>query len=100
MSRQVTETTVRKFLNDESFRMSNTEVRTDFVSTRLYLFGNCIAKKDKESGRIEVSLAGWNTVTTRERLNGIPGVSVTQKNYIPYLNGKEINSNEWYEVAV
>ena len=45
MSRQITEIISRKFMNDESYRLSNSEVRTDFETTRLYLFGNLIARK-------------------------------------------------------
>ena len=98
MSRKITEIITRKFMNDECYRLSNSEVRTDFKTTRLYLFGNCIARKDKESGKIEVTLAGYNTTTTRERLNGLPNVSIRSKNFTPYLNGQEIDSDEWYEV--
>lgn len=39
---------------------------------------------------IEVTNAGWPTVTTRERLNGLIGVRVHQKGGKQYLNG-----NEW-----
>lgn len=98
MSRQITEIMARKFMNDESYRLSNSEVRTDYISTRLYLHNNLIAKKEKATGKIEVSMAGWNTVTTRERLNGLPNVRVTQKDFIPYLNGKEIDPYEWYAI--
>lgn len=98
MARQITETITRKFLNDVSYRLSNSEVRTDFNSTRLYLFNNLIAKKDKATGKIYITMAGWNSNTTRERLNGLPNVSLCQKNGIQYLNGKEINVNEWYEI--
>lgn len=34
-----------------------------------------------------ISLCGWNTNTTRERLNGLDGVSVTTKIGQAYLNG-------------
>ena len=98
MSRQITEIITRKFMNDESYRLSNSEVRTDFETTRLYLHNNLIAKKEKATGKIYITLAGWNTVTTRERLNGLPNVRVTQKDFIPYLNGQEINSYDMYEV--
>ena len=30
---------------------------------------------------------------TKERLNGLHGVSITQKNFIWYLNGKKWNGN-------
>lgn len=36
----------------------------------VFLFNNLIARK-MEDGTSRVSLAGWNTPTTRERVNGI-----------------------------
>ena len=98
MSRQVTEKTIRKFLNNENFKLSSTEVKTDMEITRLYLFGNCIARKNNLTNKIEITLAGYNTVTTRERLNGLPNVNICSKNFTPYLNGKEIDSDSWYTV--
>ena len=98
MSRQITEVITRKFLNDTAYRLSNSEVRTDFTSTRLYLFDNLIAKKDKVTGKIYITMCGYSTVTTRERLNGLPNVSLCQKNGIQYLNGKPIDTHEWYEI--
>lgn len=74
-------------------------------TTKMYLHGNCIAKKivkSKDSGdtiissRIYISDAGWRTTTTKERLNGIPWVSICQKKGVWYLNGKELTS-EYYE---
>lgn len=38
---------------------------------------------------LEITNAGWATNTTKERLNGIPGVSISQRKGIWYLNGKE-----------
>jgi len=51
----------------------------------LYLFGNMIAKRTR--GGITVTLAGWDTVTTRAYLNAIPGVSVHRDKGRTYLNG-------------
>lgn len=98
MSRQITEQIIKAFLNDTAKRMGNSEVHTDFATTRLYLFDNCIAIKKKDTGKIEVSMAGYPTVTTRERLNGIPGVSITQRKGIQYLNGNEIKTDKFYAV--
>ena len=98
MARQVTETTIRKFMNDENFRLSNTEIITDSESTKLYLFGNLIARKDKATGKIEVTMAGYGTATTRERLNGLPNVRINQINGAQYLNGKVIDTYKWYAI--
>ena len=43
-------------------------------------------------------MAGYNTQTTRERLNGLPNVSLTQKDFTPYLNGEKIDTYEWYAI--
>lgn len=96
MARQITKQAIRAFNNNENFKLSNTSVTTDNGITKLYLFNNCIAKK--ENNKTYITLAGWNSTTTRERLNGIKGVSLCQRNFTPYLNGKEMNPCEWYEV--
>lgn len=98
MSRQITEIIVRAFMNDENKSVSNSTVKTDADFTKMYLFGNLIARKEKVTGKIEVTMAGYGTVTTRERLNGIPGVSISQRKGIQYLNGKEIDTDKFYAV--
>jgi hypothetical protein len=96
MARQITEQAVRAFDNNREFHLSNTTVTVDDGVTKMYLFGNLIAKK--ENNKLYVTLAVYNTPTTRERLNGLSGVSICQRNFTPYLNGKEISSYEFYEV--
>lgn len=59
----------------------------------MYLHRNLIAEKNFQNGEIAITNAGWNTDTTKERLNGIPGVSITQKNWKWYLNGEEWGGN-------
>ena len=98
MARQITKEIVKAFLNDEHKKVNNSKVVTDYASTRMYLFNNLIAIKTKSSGKIEISMAGYPTTTTRERLNGIPGVSLTQKNYKQYLNGQEIETDKFYVI--
>lgn len=45
---------------------------------------------------VHFTLAGYNTVTTRERVNQfIPG-RVYTKNFVPHLDGEEIDSELWY----
>lgn len=87
MSRQITENAVRAFLLGDNFNQSNTTVQADCTGVRMYLFGNLIA--NRVGNRLQITTAGWNTVTTRERLNGLPNVSVTQRRGKLYLNGKE-----------
>lgn len=63
----------------------------------LYLHGNAIARHT--SSGITITNAGWPSNTTRERLNGLPGVSVNQKKGKQYLNGKEW-SGEWTSIPL
>ena len=87
MSRQITGNAVQAFLLGDNFKQSNTEVHADCAGVRMYLFGNLIA--NRVGNRLQITTAGWNTTTTRERLNGLPNVSVTQRKGQLYLNGKE-----------
>ncbi len=68
----------------------------------LVLHGNTIATFDSGAKNptvpTNINLCGWNTPTTRGRLNCLDGVNVFQKNRIPYLNGKEISEDGWYPV--
>lgn len=87
MSRKVTEQVVAAFLQGSPRTVGSTH--TD--GTCLYLHGNKIAEHDGiKAGRhrIKVTLAGWNTSTIRERLNGLPGVQVSTKKGQAYLNGE------------
>ena len=51
----------------------------------MLLHGNAIANLDK--GVLSIDSAGWKTNTTKERLNGLKGVSIHQKAGLWYLNG-------------
>lgn len=62
----------------------------------LFLHGNCIAKL--ENGKLSITTAGWNTSTTRERLNALPNVHVYQRKGVLHLNGKPWDGN-WTEVS-
>ena len=83
--RQVTEQIASAFINGERKTVSNTH--TD--GKNLFLHGNLIAKK--ENGSLYITDAGWQTNTTKERLNGLPGVSICQKKGTWYLNGTKWN---------
>ena len=61
----------------------------------MFLHGNKIA--EKRDGALWITNAGWNTVTTKERLNGLDGVTIFQRKHVWYLNGKEW-CGEWVTV--
>ena len=81
--RKITKEIVAAFMNHKTKCIGNSY--TD--GTILYLHGNAIARHRCDGG-IEVTTAGWNTVTTRERLNGLPGVKAYVRDHQLYLNGE------------
>ena len=85
--RQITKDAIHAFMEGEYFSRSNTEVFCTPTSVSLYLNKNPIARRFRD-GSIIIS-AGWFSNTTKERLNGIPGVSIVQRNYRWFLNDVE-----------
>jgi hypothetical protein len=53
----------------------------------LHLHGNVIAEMTQH-GELWINDAGWQTVTTKERLNGFNMVDIVQKDFEWYLNGE------------
>lgn len=92
--RQVTAQIKKAFEQGTSLKIGNT--RTD--GTSVFLHSNEIINRDS-SGLVMATLAGWNTPTTRERVNGITGLGIYQKNFAPMLNGQEIDSYDWVAVT-
>lgn len=98
MARKITELAIDAFMSAREFRLDNTTVTIEPVKFAMFeekmvvlrLHGNKIAQRIVGSNEIEVCDGGWQTTTTKERLNGIPCVSVNQKKGVWYLNG-----NEW-----
>jgi len=82
--RKITSDVVGAFMLKQARTVGNSH--TDGSS--LYLHGNEIAKHTDDG--IMITNAGWSSNTTKERLNAIPGVSISQKNWAWFLNG-----NEW-----
>lgn len=64
--RVVTQRVVKAWLAGKWLTLGNT--RTD--GKAIYLHGNCIARR-MEDGQVQITTSGWNTLTTRERLNGV-----------------------------
>lgn len=93
--RQITIDAVRAFRNGNRFKRNNTEVRT-FSHTgyrELRLHNNVIAWYD-DNGSLFIQNCGYSTVTTKERLNGLPNVSIYQKNWEWFLNGEHWNGEQ------
>jgi hypothetical protein len=92
--RTITQKAVNALLNAQKFKLSNTEVKVlDNVSILLYQ-DNPIAYLYNDLERtLSIQNCGWFSNTTKERLNGLPNVKISQKNFVWYLNGKEWNGN-------
>jgi hypothetical protein len=89
--KKITQKSVAAFLNRKPFKSENTEVEICGNIAYLKLFGNRIAtlydKFDRDETILEITNCGWETNTTKERLNALPNVSIHQKNWQWYLNG-------------
>jgi len=102
-------------MNESNFKRGNTEVKVSYIDnnidsnapyepitviTDLLLHGNIIATATKKfnNGKYETTItitsAGWKTVTTKERLNGLNGVNIVQRNFEWFLNGEKWNGGE------
>lgn len=92
--RKITEQAARAFHSAQPFKKSNTEVEVHDRDVVLKLHGHPIAWWNTFTNEFEVTLAGWPTPTTRERLNGLTGVHATQRKGIQYLNG-DAWAGEW-----
>lgn len=77
--RKITQLAVNAFCNGSDFTLGNTCVYHDSLPgggvSRLILHGNLIAEqylpKHASETRTRITLAGWPTPTTRERINGL-----------------------------
>jgi len=76
------------FWNYRKYHNGNTSVHVGDDGAILMLHGHVIAIKNYD-GTLQVTHAGWPTMTTKERLNGLPGVGIHQEAGIWYLNGEE-----------
>lgn len=84
--RQITSESCDAFHQRRKYKKQNTQVVLSAKVTSMYLHDNLIAVHDK-NGYISITTAGWNTPTTRERLNGILGVQLYMDSGNLYLNG-------------
>ena len=90
MSKQITTNAIEKFLNAETFKSPNTIVEVLPNVTILSLFGNPIAYRYNDPERtLSITNAGWKSNTTKERLNGLPNVTISQSKGKWFLNGAE-----------
>ena len=81
--RKITKEAVEALTKRKTMSISNTRVKNN----KMYLFDNLIAWI--EDGNLFITNCGYFTTTTKERLNGLPNVSIHQCRGTWYLNGKE-----------
>jgi hypothetical protein len=88
--RKITKQSVEAFNNALPFKQANMEIEVLPNVTVMKLHGNAIAFRYNDPERtLSITNCGWFTPTTKERLNAIDGVSIGQKNFNWFLNGKE-----------
>lgn len=97
--RKITEAAARAFRDRAQFQSANTRVRVDETRgsrdrprVELLLHGHCVAWQDDLEGShaVRVTLAGYPTLTTRERINGLLAIlgfnaQVFQRAGVQYL---------------
>lgn len=105
MARKITVDSVHAFLHGQEFSRENMRVEIrpfqseTFNSVILLLHNNPIARR--QVGRntsVWICDGGWQTRTTKDRLNALPGVRVHQAKGEWYLND-ELWDGSWTEVA-
>ena len=93
--RKITQEAVSAFINGKNYRSGNTQVNQRIGGMELLLHSNIIAVDTGEG--LKITNAGWKSNTTKERLNGLPNVSIQQIKGQWYLNGQKWNG-EWIKV--
>lgn len=92
----------------QNFTKDNTMVRYDKAEnmSSVYLHGHRIADYDHSKGKAWISSCGWETVTTKSRLNAFLdevafGVSVFQKNWQWFLTDNRTDATiDFYDRMV
>lgn len=99
MARKITEQAINNFLHGHAFNLQNTSVQRDETTTRLLLWGNCIAYYFNTEREIYFSLCGYNTATTRERLRGL-GLNIRTKKGVIYWGKHEIDAYKYHNSGI
>lgn len=92
--RKITKECIKAFYNNTPIKRNNTEVVVIENDTFLKLYDHTIAINSPLGLRI--TTAGYNTRTTRERLNGLREVYLSTKNGNLILNNEPWDGNWKY----
>jgi hypothetical protein len=92
-------------LQGKDWRCKNTAVTVLGDVTYVVLHGSCIATIDRGSRELILCLCGWNTVTTRSRLNAILASfgkhrGFTQRHYTPLYRGAPVGLRDLITVPI
>ena len=101
--RKITEQAVDAFVNNYRFSSGNTKVVASGAETAewmLFLHNNLIAEKDVQNNILRIYDGGWESVTTKERLNGLlsrmaPDYGIIQRDHVWYLVDNKGMMQEW-----
>ena len=94
--RKITAQATKAFYNGVSFKSGNTGVKSISDGVWLFLHGNRIAYKNSE-GQLFISSCGWETPTTKERLNGVlscQSMNLYQKKGVWYITDYPQSTNK------
>lgn len=90
--RKITEKSISAFLNTIPFNSGNMKVEVLPNVTTLALHGNIIAYKYNDPEKtLSITNCNWFSNTTKERLNALPNVRISQIKGVWYLNGEKWN---------
>ena len=95
--RKISEQAAQALMDGERFKSGNTKVSGSGEKWGLYLHGHKIAEYHADDGVLWITTAGYSTMTTKERLNALPGVSVHTAKGQLHLNGAPWDG-DWIEV--
>lgn len=93
--RKITQEAVKAFESSGNCHNNNTKVITENGVTSFYLFNNKIA--ERKDGVLMITNAGYRNVTTKDRLNSLPNVSICQLKGDWFLNG-QIWNGDWIAI--
>jgi len=101
MANKITMDSVHAFVAGRPFRRENMEVTVNNGNATLRLHGNIIALRDFEDGKVYIRNCGWETNTTKMRLNYLlyaynSTLKITQKNWIWYLGKDQWDGSTTY----
>jgi hypothetical protein len=100
MSRDTTNRARSAFRQNQTRIISkNTRVESDDLESAVYLFGNKIIWRDNETGIIRFTFCGWNSSTTKERINGILGLGFYCKNHNLRLGDDVVSSQTVFRLV-